>query len=168
MSGEDGLGMESIYSEGFTFDISPNDKGGMVASKERGWDFLDEFVNGTGPEFSVLLGNHPYTETLKKQEFIINHQNAVRKRGKNGKITNVGSKEFRPWDASINSPMQFIGSYRYDAYSSSNGKYINNVVTDSKSKTSLFYHLPFVKNHRRSQGKAFGNTYQFYIWKTKK
>ena len=168
LSGKDGLGMESIYSNGFTFDISPNDKGGMLGSKSRGWDFFDEFVHGTGPEFSVLLSNHPYTEALKKQERIKESQNIIRKRGTHGKMTNVSSKDFRPWDAPINSPMQFIGTYRYDGYSSADGKYINNIVTDSKSKTSLFYHLPGIKNHRRRQSKEFGNTYQFYIWRTKK
>ena len=51
---------------------------------------------------------------------------------------------------------------------SKNGKYINNVVTDTKSVTSLIYHIPFFNNHRRSQNRNLGNTYQFYIWRTKK
>ena len=46
--------------------------------------------------------------------------------------------------------------------------YINNVATDSKIITSLGYHIPFLNNHRRSQNKAFGTTYQFYIWRSKK
>ena len=90
LSGKDGLGMESLYSEGFTFDIAPNDKGGLIGSKDGGGNFFDEFVNGTGPEFSVLLGDHPYTETLKNESFVKRSQNIILSRGKNGKYTNAG------------------------------------------------------------------------------
>ena len=168
LCGEGGLGLESLYSEGFTFDIAPNDKGGLIGSKERGWDFFDEFVNGTGPEFSVLLDDHPYTEAIKNDDFAKNSQNIVRSRGRNGKYTNVARAEFFPWQASLTNPMQFIGTYRYDGSSSKDGRNINNVATDSKSITSLGYHIPFLNNHRRSQSKAFGTTYQFYIWRSKK
>ena len=168
LNGEGGLGLESLYSEGFTFDIAPNDKGGIIGSKERGWDFFDEFVNGTGPEFSVLLGDHPYTESIKNDDFAKNSQNVVRSKGKSGKYTNVARYEFFPWQASLTSPMQFIGTYRYDGYSSKDGRSINNVATDSKSITSLGYHIPLLNNHRRNQRKAFGTTYQFYIWRAKK
>ena len=168
LCGEDGLGLESLYSNGFTFDIAPIDKGGLIGSKERGWDFLDEFVNGSGPEFSVLLENHPYTKAIMNDGFAINSQNVVRSRGRDGKYTNVARPDFYPWQASPLSPMQFIGTYRYDGYSSKNGQSIYNVATDSKSVTSLYYHMPFLRNHRRSQQKEFGNTYQFYLWRSPK
>ena len=148
--------------------IAPNDKGGLIGSKERGWDLFDEFVNGTGPEFSVMLDCHPYTEAVKNDDFAKKSQNIVRARGENGKYTNVARAEFFPWQAGFTNPMQFIGTYRYDGFSSKDGNYINNVVTDSKSITSLGYHIPFLNNHRRSQNKAFGTTYQFYIWRSKK
>lgn len=168
LCGDEGLGLESMYSEGFTFDIAPNDKGGLIGSKERGWDLFDEFVNGTGPEFSVMLDCHPYTEAVKNDDFAKKSQNIVRTRGENGKYTNVARAEFFPWQAGFTNPMQFIGTYRYDGFSSKDGNYINNVATDSKSITSLGYHIPFLNNHRRSQNKAFGTTYQFYIWRSKK
>ena len=168
LSGKEGLGLESLYSEGFTFDIAPSDKGGLIGSKDRGWDFFDEFVIGTGPEFSIILGNHPYTKALMSEEFIKKNQDVIRSRGENGKYTNVGRTEFFPWQASLISPIQFIGTYRYDGYSSKDGHSINNVVTDTKSISSLGYHISFLKNHRRSQNKAFGTTYQFYIWRSKK
>lgn len=114
------------------------------------------------------LENHPYTEAVMSEDFVKNNQNVIRSRGRNGKYTNVGRPEFFPWQASPLSPMQFIGTYRYDGYSSKNDLYINNVVTDSKSVTSLGYHIPFLNNHRRSQRRAFGNTYQFYIKRTRK
>ena len=166
LCGKDGLGLESIYSNGFTFDIAPVDKGGLIGSKERGWDFFDEFVYGYGPEFSVLLENHPYTQAIMKDSFAMDSQNTVRTRGCNGKYTNVRRPEFFPWQASPLSPMQFIGTYRYDGYSSKNNKIIYNIATDSKSVTSLGYHIPFLRNHRGSHQKEFGNTYQFYLWRS--
>lgn len=168
LCGKDGLGLQSLYTNGFSLDITPNDKGALIGSKERGWDFFDEFINGVGPEFSVILSNHPYTQEIMKEEFVKKCQNVIKTRGKNGKYTNVGRPEFFPWQADPFSPMQFVGTYRYDGYSSKNGKYINNVVTDTKSVTSLIYHIPFFNNHRRSQNRNLGNTYQFYIWRTKK
>lgn len=140
--------------------------GGVISRTIKGRP--DEFINGVGPEFSVILSYHPYTQEIMKEEFVKKCQNVIKTRGKNGKYTNVGRPEFFPWQADPFSPMQFVGTYRYDGYSSKNGKYINNVVTDTKSVTSLIYHIPFFNNHRRSQNRNLGNTYQFYIWRTKK
>ena len=166
--GKDGLGLESLYSNGFTIDIAPTDKGGLLGSRERGWYFLDEFVYGCGPEFTVLLDNHPYTQTIMKDKFAKSCQDVVRFRGDNSSYINVGRPEFFPWQASPFSPMQFIGTYRYDGYSSRDGKTIYNIATDSKSVTSLGYHIPFLNNHRRSQKTEFGTTYQFYLWSSPK
>ena len=169
MSGkEDGLGLESMYSNGFTFDISSRDKGCLIGSNERDWDFFSEFIFGTGPEFSVILPSHPYVETLRQEKTVIDNQLMIKDLGEQGKRTAVRRNTFYPWQASLSSPMQFIGTYRYDGYSSADGMLINNVVTDSKSCTSLFYHLPGVSNHRRVENKEFGNTYQFYIWQSRK
>ncbi|MCM1078169.1 MAG: hypothetical protein NC344_01770 [Bacteroidales bacterium] len=168
LCGKEGLGLESLYSNGFTFDIVSIDKGWLIGSRDRDWSLFDEFINGSGPEFSVFPGDHPYTEAVMSEDFVKNNQSEIRSRGNCGKYINVGRPEFFPWQASPFSPMQFIGTYRYDGYSSRNGLYINNVVTDSKSVTSLGYHIPVLSNHRRSQRKAFGNTYQFYIKRTRK
>ena len=103
LCGEEGLGIESLYSEGFTFDIAPSDKGALIGSRERGWDFLDEFLCDAGPEFSVLLGNHPYINTLKNEDRVKESQQIIRARGNDGKRTNVG-REFKPWDIFSYSP----------------------------------------------------------------
>ncbi len=167
-----GFNTKSLYSEGFTFDIAPNDKGGLLASKERGWDFLDEFANGVGPEFSVLLPDHPYTKAMKTDKKVLQAQQMIANGGTDipGQITNVSCK----WSLlnvlrTTSMAKQFIGSYRYDAFTSSDGKVLNNVISDSKNRRSLFLHLPF-SNQSRSQGqsRAFSNTYQFYIWKSLK
>ncbi|WP_129585937.1 RHS repeat-associated core domain-containing protein, partial [Bacteroides bouchesdurhonensis] len=165
-----GFNTKSLYSEGFTFDIAPNDKGGLLASKERGWDFFDEFANGVGPEFSVLLSDHPYTEAMKTDKTVLEWQQRIA----DGKTDAPGqaTKVKRSWSllnvfGTITMAKQFIGSYRYDAFTSSDGKTLNNVISDSKSRTSLFFHLPF-SNQSRNQTRAFSNTYQFYIWKSSK
>lgn len=168
LCGNGGLGLESLYSNGFTFDIAPNDKRALSSSKERDDDFFSEFVFGRGPEFTVLLGDHPYTKAVMEDYFAKECQDVVRSRGNNGRYTNVGRPEFFPWQASALNPMQFIGTYRYDGYSSMDNKYINNVVFDSKSVTSLGYHIPLLNDHRRSENPRSGNTYQFYIWRSKK
>lgn len=163
---------ESLYSEGFTFDIVPNDKGALLGSKERDWDFFSEFVNGTGPEFSVFLSDHPYTEEMKTAKDVRKGQQRIM----NGESDIPGQITEWPgnwgvWDALTTFSMakQFIGSYRYDAFTSRDGKYLNNVISDSKSMSSLLYHLyPSSKNPNRKQQKIMGTTYQFYIWQSKK
>ena len=43
------------------------------------------------------------------------------------------------------------------------------LLIDSKSNTSLFYHLPFIRNREREEnGFGFGNTNQTYIWTEEK
>ena len=162
-----GPNLESLYSNGFTFDIAPNDKGALIGSQERGWDFFDEFINGSGPEFSVLLGGHPYTQELMSDAVVVSAQNKLR-RGEidvKGQITGV-SRDWGLLDVFTHSSLakQFIGSYRYDGYTSRDGRHINNVVYDSKSNTSLGYRV--LNEHRRSHKRAQGNTYQFYIWQS--
>jgi len=162
--------VESLYSNGFTFDIVPNDKGALIGSKIRDWDFLDEFVFNEGPEFSVFLSDHPYTQEIsrdtriKKAQNLILNENSVQ-----GQV--VGYKGgWNLWDV-ISTPnifRQFIGSYRYDSFINSTGKNINNIISDSKSVRSLFYHIPAERwNQRRNvYTHHLGNTYQFYIWST--
>ena len=162
-----GPNLESLFSNGFTFDFAPNDKGALIRSQERGWDFFDEFINGSGPEFSVLLGSHPYTQELMSDAVVVSAQNKLR-RGETdvkGQITGV-SRDWGLLDVFTHSSLakQFIGSYRYDGYTSRDGRHINNVVYDSKSNTSLGYRV--LNEHRRSHKRAQGNTYQFYIWQS--
>ena len=164
-----GFNIESLYSDGFTFDISPNDKGALIGSKERDWDFTDEFVNGTGPEFSVLLGDHPYTQEMKNDDVVLEAQKKLITGNTNvkGQITNYPSN-WTLWDTltTLSLPKQFIGSYSYDGFMSKDGRFIYNVISDSKSAYSALYHV-ISANHRRSECKELGNTYQFYIWKTR-
>ncbi|GEM_PF-5177095 len=126
--------------------------------------------NGVGPEFSVLLPDHPYTEAMKTDKRVLEAQKMIADGNTEvpGQITNV-SRKWSPLNVLGTTSMakQFIGSYRYDAFSSSDGKTLNNVISDSKSRTSFFLHLP-LPNKNRSQAREFSNTYQFYIWKSPK
>ena len=85
-----------------------------------------------------------------------------------GQATSV-KRDWKPWNVlgTTSAAKQFIGSYRYDAFTSSDGKVLNNVISDSKSRKSLFLHLPFSEK-TRNQTRGFANTYQFYIWKSPK
>jgi hypothetical protein len=161
----------SMYGEGFTFDIAPNDKGALIGSKERGWDFFDEFVYGTGPEFSVLLSDHPYTEAMKNDKGVLGAHQRIRdgKTDVAGQITKYGRK-WNLWDVLTTPSLakQFVGKYVIDVYTSKDGNYFNNVISDSKSRESLFYHFPGAGTPRRSETQTMGNTYQFYIWKSLK
>ena len=62
-------------------------------------------------------------------------------------------------------PLQFIGSFALRARTSPEGQYIYYAVGDSKSRSSLFFHLP-VNNPRRTNSNLMGNTYQLYLWVT--
>ena len=166
---------DGLYTNGQSFDIAPADKGALIGSKERGWDFLDEFVFNEGPEISILLSNHPYTQQMMKEKRILDAQAKIRlgETNINGQYTD-GSKLWNIFDAinPLNWTMaqQFIGSYRYDIYTSGSGVLFNNVVSDSKNVRSLFYHIvpKRYNKDRKVYTNHFGNTYQFYIWQSPK
>ena len=66
---------------------------------------------------------------------------------------------------------QFVGSYTFDSYTSNDKKHLLNIIYDTKNFRSLFYHIlgtGYLNHSRRSIVKPLANTYQFYIWKSKK
>ena len=85
-----------------------------------------------------------------------------------GQVTGVAGKwGFMDVVTNFNIAKQFIGSYRFDSFVGSNGNYMYNVVSDSKSVRSLFYHIipERYNKDRKVYTNHFGNTYQFYIWR---
>jgi hypothetical protein len=52
-----------------------------------------------------------------------------------------------------------------DVFTSQDGKSYNNIISDSKSRSSLFYNRD-VGDKSRNQTSTMGTTYQFYIWKS--
>ena len=166
-------GKDGMFSEGFTMDIVDNNKGALLGKDKINQNFLIEFVNGTGPEFSVFLSDHPYTQSMKSAKDVAQAQKLIKTNQTDvpGQITGVKG-EWGVSDAltTFNMAKQFIGSYRYDAFTSEKDpKTLNNIISDSKNLESLLYHItPKKWNHSRASMKHFGNIYQFYIWKSKK
>ena len=167
-------GHEGLYKEGLTLDFSPEDKGALIGSKDRGWDFLDEFFSGTGPEISILKENHPYTQILKESQIVKDAQQRINdgKTDVAGQITNVKSPFGISgiFSAGWSLARQYVGSYRFDAFSNPEGTALYNIISDCKSIHSLMYHItPDSWDIQRSnKRRGLSNTYQFYIWTSKR
>ena len=164
-----------LYSEGRTVEITNPDKGAIIPSQlSQMNDFLDEFVFGYGPEISILTNNHPYTKALQSDDLVIESQQNIRTGNTtiSGQITKV-NRSWGPLDALSTTSIakQFVGSYTFDSYTSNDKKHLLNIIYDTKNFRSLFYHIPgtgYLNHSRRSIVKPLANTYQFYIWKSKK
>jgi hypothetical protein len=116
------------------------------------------------------MGDHPYTKEMKTEKIVEKSQKLIAsgKTDVKGQITGVGSG-FGLWGAltSFSMAEQFIGSYRLDIFTSQNGKDHLNIISDSKSKSSLYLNLPVTdKRRNETQSGSLGTTYQFYIWKS--
>ena len=164
-----------LYSEGRTVDITNPNKGAIIPSQlSKMNDFLDEFVFGYGPEISILTSNHPYTKALQTDDRVLESQQNLRAGNTTipGQITKV-NRSFGPLDALSTTSIakQFVGSYTFDSYTSNDKNHLLNIIYDTKNFRSLFYHFPgtgYFNHSRRSIVKPLANTYQFYIWKSKK
>lgn len=164
-----------LYSEGRTMEITNPNKGAILPSDiNKMDDFLDEFVYGYGPEISILTSNHPYTKALQTDDKVVKGQQLLRSGDTDipGEITRV-KREWWPWDvfSTLSIVKQFVGSYSFDSYTAQDGKHLLNIIYDTKSVRSLFYHIPgteYLNHSRNSVVKPLATTYQFYIWKSKK
>jgi RHS repeat-associated protein len=164
-----------LYNDGFSFGIVDNKKGALLPiDGKAGGNFLDEFVYGTGPEFSVLLGDHPYTQSMKDATVVQESHRLIeeRKTEVEGQRTNIKGK-FGVWGYLFSFSMaeQFIGKYQLDVFTSQDSENYLNIISDSKSRSSVLYNRD-VKDVRRSHPSTkkwgTGTTYQFYIWKSPK
>ena len=165
-----------LYSEGASFSIVNNQKGALQDYSKPTTSYISdpyggvhpvtlygpgltqEFLTNSGPEISIFLQDHPYTLELMSTSVVKNNQSIVSQ-------YNPHSNAIKEWGmldvvTTGSLALQFIGSYRHDCYYTKEG--ILNVVSDSKSRSSFFYHLTD-KNVQRPE--RFGNTYQFYLWK---
>ncbi|MCR5362959.1 MAG: RHS repeat-associated core domain-containing protein [Bacteroidales bacterium] len=162
---EDSDNQKGLYINGFTLAIRDNKTQGCTGGKSI-LGLFGEFIFNKGPEYSVFLEDHPYTEDLKNNMHIRNSQDKIIA-SKSGYY--MTSREWGPKDVPNTDIFseQFMGSFTYYGKRNKENTVLHNVVFDSKSLYSLLYHLPFIKNKERSQTNHFGNTYQFYIWDTK-
>ncbi len=179
------LKLGGLFTNGRTIDITPLDKGALLPSRERVSDFsregdldfskerdlgfFSEFKHNKGPEFSILLSDHPYTQRMMNDDIVGVGQSEVEKKG----TLTIKTRNWTFWSVlnpnNWNITQQFIGSYTYFGEPSRDGMNINNVIYDSKSKRSYFYHIiPESMNKRRNECRKYGNTYQLYIWQSPK
>lgn len=140
-----------------------------------------EFEHGTGPEKSVLLGSHWATKQMKSQSIEINRLRKEVYKKFSGNLQSMqayASKNnqaiytrfagyggsFKPWNEGSNC-MQFIGTFSADVFLSYDGKSLLFVVTDTKSKESLFYRMSDNTDRKKGEQTRYGTTYQKYIWR---
>ena len=155
---------ESLFTEGFSFAIRNSRTLGISGGKNN-LGLLGEFLNNNGPEYSIFIQDHPFIESLKQTEHIKDAQEKIIMSSSGYLITSKEWTIFDVLNTDIHDAQQFIGSYTYYGKINDAKTQLNNIAFDSKSRTSLFYHLELLNKSRR-QSTAMGNTYQVYIWKT--
>jgi RHS repeat-associated protein len=152
-----------------------------IGSKSDEPSLMYEFQNGVGPENSVLFEDHYIVnevrfkshevermrkEVYKKFGGDLNKMNEYAGENNQALYTNFSaySGSFKPWNESVSSPMQFIGTFSGDVFLSYDKKTLIFVMTDSKSRTSLY--LRILGDIPRKEGVRIkeSNTYQKYIW----
>jgi hypothetical protein len=125
---------------------------GEVRTNDVSWKTITyEFLSGTGPERSVFEGKHP-------ANYAINVTKQFRTPLTLFKVGSYGKKYATEinWGLldvvltrSHNMQAQMMGSYNASFYKI--GDKVLSIVQDSKSKTSLYYHIPFT-NYSREEG----------------
>ena len=171
-----------IYTNGFSVNITSPSKGALLPIRkyEGQSNFFDEYIDGTGPQVSVCMSNHPYTQTLMEVEKEQLHQRyrdiEQSKTAVEGRMTGIkvpfGLKGLL---TSTTLAEQFIGTYRLDIYTGDNRTHYINMISDSKSRKSFLLRMPVDNPNRPNNNRAprqtnqaqwGSNTVQFYIWKT--
>ncbi|WP_396189331.1 RHS repeat-associated core domain-containing protein [Flavobacterium sp.] len=150
---------------------------GEVRNKNVDWvDVYNEWKKGTGPARSIFEGKHQnnidiHNSYLYLQEASKFNESKVTKKGVE---INFGLLDI--WMTSYNMQAQMMGSYNLSMYKL--GDNILNIAQDSKSRTSFYYHIPFIENHERDVRRIWNlngyqevdnreaNTYQTYIFMT--
>ncbi len=137
--------------------------GGVSRDKKVDWKTITaEFLSGTGPERSVFEGDHPANEAIQEHYLYEGAVSRHEKTGENPVIVNWGPLDvFRT--RGTNMQAQMMGSYGVSFYQL--GDRTLSVINDSKSRTSLFLHLP-VENVDRSAGtdNRLKTTQQVYMF----
>ena len=166
---------EKFFTNGFTFSIADKRKGAMTPSSVydpgtgefKANNLWDEFTSGQGTTYTVFWPDHPYTENLQNSEGIAKGRNAVYSGNTmvKDRFTDAATS-FTPLDHFpaffTDFPRFWMGTVNYEIHRSADGQRLLFIVSDSKSRRSLFLHSPFPPNAERPA--VLGNTYQFYLW----
>ncbi|MDQ2793785.1 MAG: hypothetical protein M3Y12_07230 [Bacteroidota bacterium] len=132
----------------------------------------DEFVDGTGPQNSAFLSEHPITSDLKtamreeveRLTFLLYEKyNGAPGSGAKFVDMKLAFDPFRAIAALSNRNKTFVGSANMSGFLYGNRLVV--VVADVKSAYSLALHRTHRLDHYRSRDDwGYGFTYQFYIW----
>ena len=127
-----------------------------ATQRDDNTNYLDiywEFAEGTGPENSLFLNDHPMNIDLVDHYLF---RREARKFEKSGKERSGGITGFNLADAFFtltdkeSMQTQMMGNYNLNFYRL--GEVTLVLAIDTKNRTSLYYHLPFVNNYSRSEG----------------
>jgi RHS repeat-associated protein len=122
---------------------------GDVRDGETNWSTIyEEFRDGTGSERSFFEGEHTAIQDIKDNYLF---EKAFTKFEKTGRDKAPIEANFSPLDiitTGTNMQVQMMGSYNVSFYKL--GDKVLSLVQDSKSRTSLYYHLP-VTNYSRNE-----------------
>lgn len=139
-------------------------------------NIYNEWKSDTGPVKSIFQGTHPANQALHDNYL---YGGAYRDFIESGKPKDGSTVDFYyGWDnywTYNNMQVQMMGSYNASFYKL--GDTVLNIIQDSKSRSSFYYHLP-VQNYERGQGyigkngfwyppiQGENNTYQVYLFMT--
>jgi len=139
------------------------------------WNTIyNEWTDGKGPARSIFEGSHPSTKDL---QFNFRLGDAFRDFVDSGDKKSSSAINFNlldVWLSSYNMQSQMMGSFNASFYSL--GDKVLNIIQDSKSRTSFYYHLPGINNRDRGQRWKWNlkgyqevddresNTFQTYIY----
>ncbi|MET2996887.1 hypothetical protein B0A78_13635 [Flavobacterium columnare NBRC 100251 = ATCC 23463] len=150
-----------------------------IRDRNTDWnDIYNEWSEGYGPEKSIFEGSHPANKAIHDNYLYRDLEDKFLDSGKS-----KGAYEanfYYGWDnywTYNNMQVQMMGSYNASFYKL--GDTVLNLIQDSKSRTSFYYHLP-VDNYPRGsleynfRTKSFDlnnretNTFQTYLFLTTK
>lgn len=158
-------------------------KGAEIRGNDVNYSSIyNEFASGSGPARSIFEGDHPANEDIQEHYL---YQKEFDKFNKSGEPKKGSKVEWNLLDVfktrDNNMQAQMMGSYNANFYKLGDKTLF--IGIDSKSKTSLFLHLP-VKNLERISGMRYDawrggfrpvtqkdneyrNTHQIYLFWTK-
>ncbi len=173
--------MSTIPFYNNNYEVRPTDLALFTMNYMTTPSLYAEFEIGYGPENSVFTEDHYASQELQYfnkevermrdytyEKFGYNYETMKEYAKSNGQLLVSGwsgyGGQFKP-TMERGGPSQFIGSFSGDILLSYDGTSLVFVITDSKSVSSLFYHITdLFNNDRIGASDSFGNTYQKYIW----
>ncbi|MBO0592090.1 hypothetical protein I2486_11795 [Cellulophaga sp. E16_2] len=118
-------------------------------NKTKYSDITSEYIHGNGPEKSVFYGiDHPMNNNLSKSFVAFKARETYLKEGEAKVRGDVNFGLAGILRSNINMTEQMVGSANFSIYPLGKDEVLI-AIFDSKSRYSLFYHLPWVDNTPR-------------------